>query len=110
MSAKMASALGGILRGLIAEMTRDPDFARIIRERVHTVGPATIHIILEQAVERGEVEPWILDSRRATVATDLLRNHFLLYGAPVEDAVIIDIVDDVFLPLVLNPAPNRQAP
>jgi AcrR family transcriptional regulator len=108
-SAKMASALGGILRGLIAEMTRDPDFARMIRERVHTVGPATIHIILERAVERGEVEPWILESRRATVAIDLLRNQFLLYGAPVEDEVIRDIVDDVYLPLVLSPAPNRQA-
>jgi hypothetical protein len=48
------------------------------------------------------VEPRILKSRRATVATDLLRNQFLLYGAPVDDEVIIDIVDEVFLPLVLN--------
>jgi hypothetical protein len=106
-SAKMASPLGGILRGLLAEMTRDPEFARLVRERVHTLGPATIHVILERAVERGEVERWILDSRRATVATDLLRNQFLLFGAPVEDEIIRDIVDDVYLPLVLSPAPNR---
>ncbi|WP_277033396.1 TetR/AcrR family transcriptional regulator [Actinacidiphila oryziradicis] len=106
-SAKMASPLGSILRGLLAEMTRDPEFARLIRERVHTLGPATIHVILERAVERGEVEHRILDSRRATVATDLLRNQFLLFGAPVEDEIIRDIVDDVYLPLVLSPAPNR---
>ncbi|WP_189307992.1 TetR/AcrR family transcriptional regulator [Streptomyces albospinus] len=108
-AAKMASPLGGILRGLLTEMTRDPDFATLIRERVHTIGPATLGVILERAVERGEIESWILDSRRATVATDLLRNHFLLFGAPVEDEVITEIVDDVYLPLILHPAPRRAS-
>ncbi|HEX5407199.1 MAG TPA: TetR/AcrR family transcriptional regulator [Pseudonocardiaceae bacterium] len=102
MSAKMASPLGGILRGLLAEMTRDPEFAKLIRDRFHTVGPATIRVILERAVERGEVAAAILDSRRATVATDLLRNQFLLFGAPISDDVIVEIVDDVYLPLVLK--------
>jgi hypothetical protein len=74
--------------------------------RAHIVGPATIHVILQRAVERGEVERWIMDSRRATIATDLLRNHFLLFGAPVADEVIVDIVEDVYLPLVLRPAPE----
>jgi AcrR family transcriptional regulator len=106
MSAKMATPLGVILRGLLAEMTRDPEFSKLIRERVHTVGPATIHLVLERAVERGEVEAWILGSRRATVATDLLRNQFLLFGAPIDDEIIVDIVDDVYLPLVLSPAPG----
>ena len=104
-SAKMASPLGGILRGLLGEMTRDPAFATLIRDRVHKVGPATINAVLARAVERGEVEPWVLESRRASVATDLLRNQFLLFGAPVDDAIITDIVDDVYLPLVLRPAP-----
>jgi AcrR family transcriptional regulator len=108
MSAKMATPLGVILRALLGEMTRDPDFATLIRDRVHTVGPATIHVVLERAVERGEVEAWILGSRRATVATDLLRNEFLLFGAPIEDEIIVDIVDDVYLPLVCHPAPKRS--
>jgi AcrR family transcriptional regulator len=101
MSAKMSSPLGGILRGLLAEMTRDEEFARLIRERIHTAGPAAISTILTRAVERGEVDRRILASRRAMVATDLLRNHFLLYGAPIGDDVILDIVDEVYLPLVL---------
>jgi AcrR family transcriptional regulator len=103
MSAKMDSPLGGILRGLLAELTRDAEFARLVRERVYTAGPAKIHVILARAVERGEVEPRILGSRRATVATDLLRNEFLLFGAPVDDEIIADIVDDVYLPLVRKP-------
>ncbi len=106
MSAKMATPIGGILRGLLGEMTRDPEFARLIRERIHSVGPMGVRGILQRAVERGEVEPWVLGSRRATVATDLLRNEFLLFGAPVEDETVVEIVDDVYLPLVLAPAPE----
>ncbi|WP_079064026.1 TetR/AcrR family transcriptional regulator [Streptomyces sp. NRRL F-4489] len=108
LSAKMDSPLGGILRGLLTEMTRDPEFAALIRERVHTVGPATLQTILERAAERGEIDRSMLTSRRATVATDLLRNEFLLFGAPVEESVLIEIVDDVYLPLILRPAPPRS--
>ncbi|MYV93446.1 TetR family transcriptional regulator [Streptomyces sp. SID1034] len=104
MAITMASPLGGIMRGLLGEMTRDPELAELIRERVHTVRPSMVHVVLERAVERGEVEPWVLTSRRATVATDLLRNQFLLFGAPVPDEFIVDVVDDIYLPLVLNPA------
>jgi AcrR family transcriptional regulator len=109
LSSRMASPFGDILRGLLTEMTRDAEFARLVRERIHTVGPATMRVILERAVERGEVERPILDSRRATVATDLLRNQFLLYGAPVDAEVIREIVDDVYLPLVLRPTVGGQA-
>ncbi|MFI1801629.1 TetR/AcrR family transcriptional regulator [Streptomyces sp. NPDC020379] len=106
MAAQMASPFGGILRGLLSEMTSDPEFARLIREQVHNGGPVTTRVILARAVARGEVEPWILDSRRATVATDLLRNEFLLFGAPIDDRIIMEIVDDVYLPLILSPAPG----
>ncbi|MET0189457.1 MAG: hypothetical protein ABW212_10680 [Pseudonocardia sediminis] len=41
------------------------------------------------------------------MATDLLRNEFLPFGAPIDDATIIDIVDDVYLPLVLRPVGDR---
>jgi AcrR family transcriptional regulator len=102
MAAKMASPLGGILRGLLGELTRDAEFARLVRERVHTIGPSNIAVVLERAIARGEAEPWILTSRRATVATDLLRNHFLLFGTPIDDGVIVGIVDEIYLPLVLR--------
>ncbi|MEU9101366.1 TetR/AcrR family transcriptional regulator [Streptomyces sp. NPDC048361] len=108
MAAKMASPFGDLMRGLLAEMTRDPELAELIRQRIHTVRPATVQIVLERAVRRGELEAWVLTSRRATVATDLLRNQFLLFGAPLEDDFITDIVDDVYLPLLLTPPPCRR--
>lgn len=37
------------------------------------------------------------------MAVDLIRNHFLLHGAPIPEGVITEIVDDVYLPLLLAP-------
>jgi AcrR family transcriptional regulator len=105
MAATMATPQGGILRGLLAEMSHDAELAGLIREQIYAAGPITVHVILERAVARGEVDRRILDSRRATVATDLLRNQFLLFGTPIADEIITDIVDDVYLPLVLRPGP-----
>ncbi|MER0444049.1 TetR/AcrR family transcriptional regulator [Streptomyces sp. Edi4] len=110
MAARMASPLGDIMRGLVAEMTRDQELAELIRQRIHTVRPAAVRVVLERAVQRGEVDPSVLNSRRATVASDLLRDQFLLFGSPVTDDVITDIVDEVYLPLILSPAPPRHRP
>jgi len=94
------SWFGSTLRGLLAEMTRDSNFAGLVREHVLSGSPAALDTILRRAVERGEADPGVLGSRRATVATELLLNDFLLYGAPVPDEVAIEIVDEVYLPLV----------
>jgi AcrR family transcriptional regulator len=102
-SARVAGSSGELLRGLLGEIVRDAEFARLVRERVHTAGPGVIHSVLRRAVERGELEPWVLGSRRATVAVDLLRNDFLLRWGPVPDEVVVEIVDEVYLPLLLAP-------
>ncbi|GAA2070991.1 TetR/AcrR family transcriptional regulator [Streptomyces albiaxialis] len=94
---------GHIFRGLLSEVARNPDFARLLRERAHSVGPGALQRVLRRAAERGEIQPWILTSRRATVAGDLLRDHYLLYGAPIPDSVVTEIVDEVCLPLLLAP-------
>ncbi|MFE2379294.1 TetR/AcrR family transcriptional regulator [Streptomyces sp. NPDC059398] len=109
-SAKMASSHGDILRGLLTEAMHDPEFARLVRERVQGAGPGPIQGVLWRAVARGEIEPWVPASRRATVAIDLLRNHFLLFGAPIPEDVIGEIVDDVYLPLLFAPPRTFPAP
>ncbi len=112
LSAKLTASHGDILRGLLTEIAHDPEFARLVRERVQTAGPGRILTILSRAVARGEIEPWVLTSRRATVAVDLLREHYLLWGAPIPPDVITEIVDDVYLPLLLAPRadPRDDAP
>ncbi len=102
MSERMASPVGGMLAGLLAEMMRSPELAREVRERFFNVGPTAALSVLERAVARGEVGARMLRSRRASVASDLLRNEFLLHGAPVPEETIVAIVDEIYLPLVLG--------
>ena len=56
--------------------------------------------ILERAAERGEVRLDKITPRIASLPTDLTRHEVLLTHAPVPDSVLVEIVDDIFLPLV----------
>ena len=57
--------------------------------------------ILGRAVARGEALPEALHPRVATVAMALLRNEYVTRGiAAVPDSVVVEIVDEVYLPLV----------
>lgn len=56
--------------------------------------------ILERAVARGEADPTRLTPRVRTVATDLFRHDLLMTAKPLDDAALVTIVDEVFLPLV----------
>ncbi|WP_457098671.1 TetR/AcrR family transcriptional regulator [Microbacterium sp. P5_E9] len=56
--------------------------------------------IIERAIVRGEIDPARLTSRVRTVAFDLFRHDLLMTLKPLPDADIIEIVDEIFLPLV----------
>lgn len=71
--------------------------------------------ILRRAEERGEVRPDRVTPRVAALPLDLTRNELL--RGPVADAALVEIVDQVFLPLVspagqarLNPSGRVSRP
>jgi hypothetical protein len=52
-------------------------------------------------VARGDAQPEALHPRVATVAVVLLRNEYVTRGiATVPDHVLVEIIDQVYLPLV----------
>lgn len=57
-------------------------------------------VVLERAVERGEVDPARLTPRVVGVPFDLYRQELLMTLRPVPEEIIDSIVDEVFLPLV----------
>ena len=65
--------------------------------------PSTMQAVLDRAVARGEVDPARLTPRVATLAWDLLRHEALMTLSTVPDSTIVEIVDEVFLPLVQRP-------
>ncbi|MFC4618954.1 TetR/AcrR family transcriptional regulator [Camelliibacillus cellulosilyticus] len=59
--------------------------------------------ILKRAAERGEVELDRITPRIATLPNDLIRHELLITREPISDQVIVEIVDDIFLPLITRP-------
>jgi AcrR family transcriptional regulator len=98
---------------------------RLMASRYHELGPDVIHGVLMEASDlgsefyglladvmtpllrraeaRGEIEPDRITPRVAALPLDLTRNELLMRG-PVPDAALVEIVDQVFLPLV---SPDR---
>jgi AcrR family transcriptional regulator len=100
-SSTWSSPLGGILRALLAGARDDPQLLAQIQESAFDGGRAAWLTILERAVARGEAKPEALKPRVASVPIALLRNEFVISGYPaVADAMLVEIIDDVYLPLV----------
>lgn len=62
--------------------------------------PFGVDEVLRRAVERGEIDPDRLTPRIAALPTDLMRHELLMTLRLPSDATILEIVDEIFLPLV----------
>jgi AcrR family transcriptional regulator len=96
-----SSPVGSVRRSLLAGVADDPELLALIQERANDAGSAVWLTVLGRAVARGEARPEALHPRVATVAAVLLRNEYVTRGMPTApDHVLVEIVDEVYLPLV----------
>jgi AcrR family transcriptional regulator len=91
---------GEAARGLMAETIQDPDLMEVIRIRFIDPGVDLLLEVLRRGAVRGEVRATALTNRIASVGPALLRQYFLVHRPPIPDQVLIEIVDEVVLPLV----------
>ncbi|WP_431727176.1 TetR/AcrR family transcriptional regulator [Verrucosispora sp. TAA-831] len=97
-----SSPYGAVLRSLLAAAADDPALLDLMHERsgADTMDRAWL-AMLERAVARGEAPTAAAHPRVATTPMMLLRAEYAMRGIPtVPDEVLVDIVDEVFLPLV----------
>ena len=105
-----SSPLGAVLRQLLTAAGSAQALVAHLPEQSTDAMTAMWLSVLRRAVARGEADPAALHPRVATVAIVLLRNEFVTRGAPTApDEVLIDIVDEVFLPLVRNRSVQAEA-
>jgi AcrR family transcriptional regulator len=96
-----SSPVGSVQRSLLAGVADDPELLALIQERANDAGSALWLTILGRAVARGEARPEALHPRVATLAAVLLRNEYVTRGLPTApDHVLVEIVDEVYLPLL----------
>lgn len=98
-----SSPIGRLITELVGSVAEDPALLLEIRQASAESNSAMWLTILERAVRRGEARPDALHPRIATVPVALLRNEYAMRGPEtISDDVLVEIVDRVFLPLVLN--------
>jgi AcrR family transcriptional regulator len=93
-------APGDTLPGLIADTFGEPDVFEKLRRRDQDETVELIRPFLTRAVERGELRTDQCSDRVLRLPFDLLRSQTLFYGAMADDDAIIEIVDDIALPLL----------
>ncbi|MFD7579600.1 TetR/AcrR family transcriptional regulator [Kitasatospora sp. NPDC059803] len=101
-----SSPLGAILRELLAAAGGAAEFLAQLQDQSGEAAATPWLTILGRAVARGEAAPGALHPRVATVAVVLLRNEFVVRGVPTApDDVLVEIVDEVYLPLIRRRGP-----
>ncbi len=96
-----SSPLGAVLRELLAAAGGAQHLLAQLPGQSADAMTTMWLTVLGRAVARGEAAPTALHPRVATVAIVLLRNEFVTRGVPTApDDVLVDIVDQVYLPLV----------
>ncbi len=78
-----------------------------LRKTLFPNRPNIPRLLLDRAIARGEVRPAFASDRIAAVPYALLQQEFFMTLRPVPNAVIEEIVDTIFLPLVGGPARRR---
>ncbi|MGW4328041.1 TetR/AcrR family transcriptional regulator [Nocardia sp. NPDC004573] len=104
-----SSPSGAILRELLAATGGVSELLTQLPDQSGDAAAAPWLTLLGRAVARGEAAPEALHPRVATVALVLLRNEFVVRGAPTApDDVLVDIVDEVYLPLIRGRDPAAR--
>lgn len=93
----MAAAISVQLAAFFQETGTTP---ASLREQVLGERASTMEVILRRARERGEIAAGHLTPRMIALPFDLFRHEALMTLKPVPRGTIIEIVDDIFLPLV----------
>ncbi|MFC5822547.1 TetR/AcrR family transcriptional regulator [Nonomuraea insulae] len=92
---------GEMLRGAMTEIHQRPETTDELRKALANE-PSAMMAILARAISRGEARASALTPRMAGVPLILLRHEYQIAGGAVDipDKTIVEIVDDVFLPMV----------
>lgn len=106
-NATWSSPRGAVLRDLLSAVHEDPRLLDLLREQAGAGAMDTAWLtLIGRAVARGEAPPEAVHPRVASMPMMLLRGEYAVRGIPsVPDAVLVEIVDEVFLPLVRGRRP-----
>jgi AcrR family transcriptional regulator len=93
--------VAGVLSFLLSASFEETGISpAMLRERAIAGEPSALSEMPRRAAARGEIGPGEVSHRIAAVPVDLVRHELIMNQAPVPDTDLVEIVDDIFLPLV----------
>ena len=92
-----------VIHGLLAELDDVPP-------GVLEILPTVMMTVLDRAQARGEARPERVTRNVAGLPGVLVRHQMMFSGQPVTDDFLLDIVDEIFLPLVATDAYLQSQP
>jgi AcrR family transcriptional regulator len=107
MSSRLAEIGPETVYGLLGDYLSDADMFARGRDQLPSmsISAEVMETILKRAADRGEARAGV-ETRIATLPTALFRNELFLARTPPSEGTLVEIVDDVFLPLV-RPQPGE---
>jgi len=93
--------IAGVLSFLLSASFEEAGISpAVLRERAIAGEPSALDEMLRRAAARGEIGPGKVSRRIVTLPVDLVRHDLIMNQAPVPDDQLVEIVDDIFLPLM----------
>ncbi|OLT05061.1 TetR family transcriptional regulator [Pseudonocardia sp. CNS-004] len=102
---QLAGPAGLALGGVLSDALGDPELARRVRTYARGASQIGMREIARRAVARGEADPAALTERRLEAGHAMVRHHFITRGVPIADEVLVEIADEVVIPLLQMPRP-----
>jgi AcrR family transcriptional regulator len=79
-----------------------------VQNEIFEVVPGTVMTLLRRAADRGEIDLAGVTPRIARLPLDLVRHEVVATHAVVPDTVLVEIVDDIVLPLLTARSGDRR--
>ena len=106
---QLSGPAGVAIRGMLGDALRAPELHAELRRYTRGRSITALRDVLRRAGQRGDLTPESITPRQLETGMSVLRFHFLVHGAPIPDTVVVEIVDEVVLPLFRAAAPPGSA-
>ncbi len=96
----MTTEDAAIVAGVMSAMRTDAELAHLVRSQVIETKRGKFKVIIERAVERGELPTGSTADVVEEVMPAMLINRLVIQGEPLDEAFALHMVDDIVLPLL----------
>jgi AcrR family transcriptional regulator len=97
------------LFGLLSDSFADREAFHFLSDHGLHIGAEVMNVIIKRARERGEISAADIPMRVITLPVDLARHEVLVNRAAISEQALSEIVDDIFLPLLLGSSKSESS-